>query len=254
MEQQHSGYAPQRRQQSQQSSMGTKGLILGAAALIAYGLTQRSKGGAAMAAAGSLLAWKAATTKSSSADQAHATFLVNASREQCYSMWRDFENLPRFMRHLKKVKVIDGRRSEWTALGPLDQPVYWSAEITEDLPNQRIGWRSLPGSDIDTSGFVDFRPDPLGRGTYVNAVMRYAAKGGQLAKFVASAFGKHPEFMVREDVRRFKALIEAGEVPTTLGQTHGPRGIHGKTEQVLFRETGNLPEPQAAATGYRRTA
>jgi hypothetical protein len=100
---------------------------------------------------------------------------------------------------------------------------------------------------------VNFRADPLGRGTFVSVNVQYAVPGGSLASGLATLFGKHPEFVVREDVRRFKQLLETGEVPTTLGQTHGPRGIHGHTEQVLFREKTNLPEPQVAEA-YRRSA
>ncbi|MDP9038608.1 MAG: hypothetical protein M3O02_04940 [Acidobacteriota bacterium] len=94
---------------------------------------------------------------------------------------------------------------------------------------------------------MDFRSDPQGRGTFISANVQYAIPGGTLTSGLAALFGKNPEFVVREDVRRFKQLLEAGEVPTTRGQTHGPRGIHGHTEQVLFREKTNLPDPQVAS-------
>jgi len=95
---------------------------------------------------------------------------------------------------------------------------------------------------------VDFRADPQGRGTFVSANVQYAIPGGTLMSGLAAIFGRNPEFVVREDVRRFKQLLETGEVPTTRGQTHGPRGIHGHTEQFLFREKTNLPDPQVAPT------
>jgi uncharacterized membrane protein len=154
------------------------------------------------------------------------------------------------MAHLKSVRVLDERRSEWIARGPMDREVRWTAEITEDKSNRRIGWQSLPGSDIQTTGSVEFRADPQNRGTFVTArieygVPPYGSAGHALGMAFATLLGKHPEFMVREDLRRFKALLETGETPTTAGQTHGPRGIHGHLEQVLFRETSNHPEPQA---------
>ncbi len=136
---------------------------------------------------------------------------------------------------------------------PVQREIRWNAEITEDTPNQRIAWRSLPNSDVQTSGSVDFRPDPQGRGTFVSANVQYGLPGGPLTSGLAALFGKNPEFVVREDVRRFKQLLETGEVPTTRGQTHGPRGIHGHTEQVLFREKTNLPDPQVAPA-YSRSA
>jgi hypothetical protein len=79
------------------------------------------------------------------------------------------------------------------------------------------------------------------------AQVKYKIPGGALGSGIATLMGKHPAFMVREDLRRFKALLETGETPTTVGQTHGPRGIHGHLEQVLFRETSNPPQPQAAS-------
>lgn len=231
---------------SSQFPFGPKTLILGAGALIAYGLSRRSKSGTALAAAGGVLAFSAAKSRLSAAQSAtKARFLVNASPEKAYELWRNFGNLPRFMGHLKSVRVLDDRHSEWVARGPMNREVQWNAEITEDTPNERIAWRSLSDSDVNNSGFVEFRADPLGRGTYVTAEIRYGSPGGGLGTAIATMLGKSPEFMVREDLRRFKALLEAGEAPTTVGQTHGPRGVHGHVEQVLFRETSNQPQPQA---------
>ncbi len=224
---------------------GPKTLVFGATALIAYGLSRRSKSGAAIAAAGGLLAYQAVRSNNTEPDDTRATFLINTTPDRAYSMWRDFQNLPRFMPQLKQVRVLDNRRSEWTASGPMDREVRWTAEITEDSPNQRIAWRSLPDSDVETAGYVSFRADPLGRGTFVTAEMQYKLPGGALGKGLATAAGKHPEFLIRENLRHFKSLLEAGEVPTTAGQTHGPRGMHGHAEQVLFRETSNHPAPQA---------
>jgi len=237
---------------SRQLPFGPKTLVVGATALIAYGLTRRSKAGTALAAAGGLLAYKAVQTTPTTADT-RAVFLVNASPEQAYTLWRNFAGLPRFMVHLKSVRELDSRRSEWVAVGPGQREVRWNAEITEDKTNQRIAWRSLPDSDVQTSGSVDFRADPQGRGTFVTANVQYAIPGGALMSGLAAFFGKNPEFVVREDVRRFKQLLETGEVPTTRGQTHGPRGIHGHTEQFLFREKTNLPDPQVAPA-YSRAA
>jgi uncharacterized membrane protein len=242
MKQRSSGGTPQ----SSASHFGSKGLLVGAGALIIYGLSRRSKSGTALATAGGVLAFKAATSQSSNhSSSAKATFLVNTTPQEAYELWRNFENLPRFMSHLKEVRVLDDRRSEWTARGPLDREVRWHAEITEDRENERIAWRTVPGSEIPNGGFVEFRADPQNRGTFVTAQVQYSLPGGAVATGLAAVFGKHPEFMVREDLRRFKALVETGETPTTAGQTHGPRGIHGHTEQILFRETSNHPRPQA---------
>ena len=236
----------------QQLPFGPKTLVLGATALVAYGLTRRSKAGTALAAAGGLIAYKAARSAPVKSDS-HATFLLNAPAEQAYKLWRNFAGLPRFMVHLKSVREFDSRHSEWVAVGPGDREIRWNAEITEEVPNQRIAWRSLPDSEVQTSGSVNFRTDPQGRGTYITVNVKYALPGGGLTSGLAAMFGKHPEFVVREDVRRFKQLLETGEVPTTVGQTHGPRGIHGQASQTLLREKTNLPQPQAASA-YARSA
>jgi uncharacterized membrane protein len=224
---------------------GPKTLMLGAGALIAYGVSRRSKAGTAIAGVGGVLAYGAMRQMSQEPREVKATFLVNASPEQCYSIWRNFQSLPKFMAHLKEVRELGGNQSEWVALGPMQREVCWTAETREDEPGRRISWASLPDSDIETSGRVDFRADPQGRGTFVTAEVQYSAPGGPLGVAFATMMGKHPEFMVHEDLRRFKALVECGEVPTTAGQTHGPRGMHGHAGQVLFRETNNQLEPQA---------
>lgn len=222
-------------------------LLIGATALIAYGVSRRSKAGTALAAAGGLIAYKAAKTSPSHSDT-KVVFLVNASPEQAYTLWRNFERLPRFMVHLQSVRELDSRRSEWVALGPGQREIRWTAEISEDKPNRRIAWRSLPGSEVHTSGSVQFRADPQGRGTFVTVSIQYAVPGGPLGTGIAAVLGKNPGFMVREDVRRFKQLLESGEVPTTRGQTHGPRGIHGHVAQTLLREKTNLPGAQTQRT------
>jgi uncharacterized membrane protein len=232
--------------------LSSKGILVGAAALMGYGIIRGSKTSLALATAGGLLALNSSRSHTESHSHTRARFLVNASPEEAYRLWRDFSNLARFMRHVKSVQVLDDTNSEWVVLGPLDREIRWYAEITEDIKNERISWRSRPDSLVQTSGSVEFQPDRAGRGTYVSATVRYTP-GGKLSKAIATMLGKHPQFMVREDVRRFKALLETGEVPTTLGQTHGPRGVHGSVEQVLFRETGNLAEPQAAHA-YSKTA
>jgi uncharacterized membrane protein len=226
---------------------GPKTLVIGAAALVAYGLTRRSKAGTAIAAAGSLLAYKAAQDSSSRTSTTHAIFLVNASPDDAYRLWRNFSGLPRFMVHLKSVREVSGKRSVWVALGSDKREIRWNAEITEDRAGERIAWRSLPDSDVVTSGSVDFRADPQGRGTFVTVAVQYSLPGGSLTNGLATLLGKSPDFVVREDVRRFKQLLETGEVTTTRGQSHGPRGIYGHTEHLLFREKSNLPDPPIAS-------
>jgi uncharacterized membrane protein len=151
---------------------------------------------------------------------------INATPERLYQFWHNFENLPRFMRHLKEVRVDDDRHSHWVAKAPAGTTVAWDAEITEDRPNTIISWRSLPGADVENSGSVRFRPAPGGRGTTLEVVLAYVPPAGALGAAVAKLFGEEPTQQLREDLRRFKSLIETGEIPTTTGQPSGKEAEH----------------------------
>jgi len=150
--------------------------------------------------------------------------LINRSPEDLYSFWRDFSNLPRFMTHLERVDVQEGgRRSHWVARitkiagGHLE----WNAEITREDLNSAIAWRSLPGSDIDTTGEITFHPALGDRGTEVHVYMNFVPPAGGLARMFPSLFTKGTRRMIRGDLRRFKALMEVGEIPTVEGQPMG---------------------------------
>jgi uncharacterized membrane protein len=151
------------------------------------------------------------------------TLSVNRAPQDCYAMWRDLGNLPRFMRHLESVQIVDERRSHWVAKGPADTSVEWDAEITRDEPGSLLSWRSIDGSEVENAGAVRFLPAPAGRGTMVSVTMQYRPPAGRLGAAVAKLFGEAPEQQIREDLRRFKHLLETGEIPTTEGQSHGRR-------------------------------
>jgi uncharacterized membrane protein len=148
------------------------------------------------------------------------TIAVNRSPEECYQFWRDFEHLPSFMEHLESVTSQDPTRSTWVAKAPAGRRVEWTAELVQDSPN-RIAWRSEPGGDIDTSGSVSFDPAPGNRGTIVRVHLQYSAPGGQAGAIVAKLFGEEPTIQAKTDLRRFKAVLETGEVPTISGQPTG---------------------------------
>jgi uncharacterized membrane protein len=142
---------------------------------------------------------------------------VNRPPEQLFSFWRDVENLPRVMRHVKRVEAIDRQRSHWVAEGPLGVSVEWDAEVFNERDNELIAWRSLPGGDIETAGSVHFRTLGEGRGTAINVSMKYNPPGGKIGAAVASLLGSGLERQVRDDLQRFKAVLEAGEFPSTEG-------------------------------------
>jgi len=148
-------------------------------------------------------------------------FSVQKSADELYRFWRNFENLPRFMSHLESVQVLDDRRSRWTAKGPAGSHVTWDAEIINEEEVGLIAWRSLAGADVDNAGSVRFVDSPTGRGTEVRVVIDYIPPAGRLGSWVAKLFGEEPSIQIRDDLRRFKQLMETGEIPTTEGQPRG---------------------------------
>jgi uncharacterized membrane protein len=137
---------------------------------------------------------------------------VQRSAEDLYRMWRDFERLPRFMSHLLSVRT-EGRRSHWIARGPAGSKVEWDAEVINEDPGRMIAWRSLQGSRVDTAGSVHFTPLGGERGTQVTVTLKYDPPGGKLGSWVAWLFGEEPSLQIRDDLRRFKQMAEAGEIP-----------------------------------------
>jgi uncharacterized membrane protein len=149
--------------------------------------------------------------------------ISNKSPEELYQFWRNFENLPHFMKHLKHVSVINNTRSHWIASAPMGGSVEWDAEIINDQENRLIAWASVEGADIDNSGFVRFQRAPQGRGTEVKVVIEYNPPGGVVGDAIAKLFGEEPQQQIGDELRRFKMLMEAGEMATTEGQPSGRR-------------------------------
>ncbi|HJQ82581.1 MAG TPA: SRPBCC family protein [Candidatus Binatia bacterium] len=144
---------------------------------------------------------------------------VNRSQDEVYRYWRDFQNLPRFMKHLESVQPRPDGRWHWTAKGPAGATVEWDAELTAEEPPRRIAWRSLAGSTVRTAGSVRFDPAPGGRGTEVHVELDYDPPAGRLGATVAWLFGRAPEQEVQADLRTFKQVLETGEIATARGPT-----------------------------------
>jgi uncharacterized membrane protein len=137
---------------------------------------------------------------------------VGRSPEEVYSFWHDFENLPRFMRHLESVRVTGAGRSHWTAKAPAGQSVEWDAVTLEDVPNELIAWRSEGDSDVYNEGAVRFRPAPGNRGTEVHVELVYEPPGGIVTSKLAKLFREEPGQQVKDDLLHFKQVMEVGEV------------------------------------------
>jgi uncharacterized membrane protein len=214
--------------------------VLGGGALAIYGLSRKSLGGTALAAVGALgaIAGAKRSTLTPTAIHVQKTFTIDRPAEELYHFWHNFENLPRFMKHLISVTTKGSRFSHWVARGPAGVPIEWDAEVVDERPGEYLVWRSLPGSAISHRGSVEFRPSTNGAGTEVTVALTYHNPVGKIGAAFAKMMGRDPERQVREDLRRFKALMETGEIPTVVGQ---PSGRRSSAVKVLH----SMKEPEA---------
>jgi uncharacterized membrane protein len=142
------------------------------------------------------------------------TVTVGLPREKLYEEWRDFTRFPRFMENVERVEKLDAKRSRWTIKAPGGSTVELVTRITQDKSPDSIAWESEPESEIKTEGRVEFLDAGPGRGTMVRLIMRYDPPGGIVGKGLAKLFQREPKIQSRRDLKRFKSLMETGEVAT----------------------------------------
>jgi uncharacterized membrane protein len=142
------------------------------------------------------------------------TVTINRPRRELYDYWRDFANLPRFMENVKDV-AIAGDQARWTIAAPAGQEVKVETRIVQDREGEFIAWQSTDTSDIDTQGKVTFRDAPAGRGTEVEAIIAYVPPAGEIGRWIAKLFQREPGIQGRRELKRFKMLMEAGEIATS---------------------------------------
>jgi uncharacterized membrane protein len=157
--------------------------------------------------------------------RADKSITIDRPRAELYRFWRELSNLPRFMKHVESVRKLDDERSHWVVKASAGRMVEWDAVIHNEVENEIIAWKSLPGADVENAGSVLFRDAPGGRGTEVRVELQYNPPAGALGAVIASLWGAEPERLIHEDLRRLKQLMEAGEVPTTEGQPAGREAV-----------------------------
>jgi uncharacterized membrane protein len=248
-----------------QTNVGTPERILssiGGGALIAYGIRRGDALGILAAVLGGALAFRGVsghchaydavgldTSEKSESNRSpyHKGLLdakihvkksvtIDRSPAELYQFWRNFENLPQFMRHLESVTILDEKRSRWKAKAPLGTTVEWDAELSSDVENERIGWKSAENASVPNSGVVLFKPTS-NRGTVVEVTMIYEPPAGKLGALVAKLFGEEPNQQVAEDLRRFKQLMESGEIITVEGQPSGREPAQQPHQQQQQQQT-----------------
>ena len=205
--------------------------IIGGGSLLAFGLQKRSLPGLGLAALGGALMYRGVTGHCNfyqtlginSAKKrgrgtsvpyelgvrVDKTITIDKSPSEVYQFWRNLENLPRFMGHLQSVNEIDNKHSHWVAKAPAGYSVEWKAEIINEVENKLIGWRSLPGADVDNAGSVQF--NSVGNGTEVKIALQYNPPGGTIGSWFAWLFGEEPSQQIEQDLSRLKQLLETGE-------------------------------------------
>ncbi len=228
------------------TNVGTAGRVLsvlGGAALVYYGWSRKqSPLGKSLTTAGVYLILRGASgfclvNEVLHVDTAHSKtegFEITSSvtilkpRQEVYQFWRQLENLPKFMQYLEFVRQTGPKRWHWVAKIPKNiiykeklTTIEWDAEIVQDEENSRIAWRSLPGSEVENSGEVRFTDAPANRGTVVQATISYHPPAGAAGKLAAKLLNPAFKELVKQDLRRFKRVLEAGEIPTIIGQPSG---------------------------------
>src|SRR5688572_28919015 len=202
--------------------------------MTAYGLSKRRASGFVLAGLGALLVRRGMTAHcdvyqalglSTAANDTRRALggaagviveesvTINRPISELYRFWRNLENLPRFMSHLESVERITDTLSRWRARGPAGTTVDWNAEIINEVTDQVIGWRSIEGSDVVSAGSVHFDEAGRGRGTRLRVRMQYSPPGGKVGDALARLLGRDAATEIREDLRRFKQMVETGEVP-----------------------------------------
>jgi len=220
---------------------------IGGGLLAAAGLQRRGAAGAAMAVLGGDLLRRAITGHSHAYEalgirtapkgqgaettsvpyelgiRVDRSITIDKPREEVYRFWRNLENLPKFMKHVEHVQQLDHDRSRWTVCAPAGRRVSWEAVIHNELPNEMVAWRSLPGADVDHAGSVWFMDAPGGQGTEVKVELQYNPPAGMLGAAIASLWGEEPGQQIEQDLLRLKQYLETGSVAST-----GPSRTNGK--------------------------
>jgi uncharacterized membrane protein len=153
-----------------------------------------------------------------------ASIAVNRPAEELYRFWRQLDNIARVMSHVQSVRD-DGNRMHWLVKAPNGKQFTWDAQITDDQASKRLAWQSLEGAPVRARGAVDFSALPTGRGTRVRLTFEYAPPGGAVTSSIVHAFKPLTTHALRQDLRRFKQLIETGEIATIAGQPSGRRSV-----------------------------
>jgi uncharacterized membrane protein len=209
--------------------------VLGGTLLLAVGLTRRGWLRAALASGGAYLVYRGIVNDlAAQQGKVRVAFTIQRSPEEVFDYVRQAENWPRFLQGID-MESGPGNCLKLTLGRQADLNLASEAEITDEKPGEYIAWHSWPGP-LQHRGVIRFRRAPADRGTEISVALEYRAPAGPVARALASLVGWDPEQLIRENLRHLKQLLEAGELPTTAGQSFGSRGVKGAALRVLYRE------------------
>lgn len=152
--------------------------------------------------------------------------ILGHSPTEVFQFWRNFQNLPSFMKGVSRIENVEAGKTHWLVELPSGIKASWSAEITEEEPGVMLAWKSLPDSQVTTSGSVWFSPSPKDSGTVVTLSMDYEILGGRMSELATMLMGEDPDTLVQTNLHRLKAYLETGEIPTVEGQPSGREEIN----------------------------
>lgn len=138
---------------------------------------------------------------------------IARSADELYQFWRNPLNLARFMENVVEIVPLGTERSRWTVKAPGGKTVSWESVVTAEEPGRSFTWQSAEGAEVPNSGKIEFVPAGA-RGTVVRAIIAYDPPGGTVGQMVAKLFQREPRIQTRRDLRRFKQLMETGEIAT----------------------------------------
>ncbi len=150
----------------------------------------------------------------------HLAVTVAVAPEAAYAFFRNFDNLPRFMKDLKSIDLISDKKSHWT-VEVKGLKAEWNAEIISDRPGAMISWRSVEDSEVETSGTIWFSPAVEFLGTVISLALDYKVPGGKLTELFSMFSGEDPKSLALINLRRLKCYLETGELATIDGHSSG---------------------------------
>jgi uncharacterized membrane protein len=220
-------------------------MITAGGLLVGYGLLKRSRGALTLSAAGAMVLSRGILMQcdpelsllpdTTTAIDVDRTISVFKPKADLYQYWAKAENMPTFMVDVQSVTQTGPNMQHWKMSFPVGPSLEWDAEI-EEQPEERIGWRTINHPPFEHYGAIEFREGNHPGETTIHFSAHYALPGGILTRGLAMMFGRDPEQLVRENLRRFKQLMETGEIATTAGQPTGRSGFRNQLTETLYHE------------------